>query len=222
MNIRWYGHSCFQLTTDSGVRILTDPCDPETGYHLHDIAVDVVTSSHAHHDHSYFAAVPGTPIRITEPGTFEVLGVRITGIPTWHDAEQGRLRGPNIAYVFDIDGLRVAHLGDIGAIPDKETLARFGEINVLFVPIGDNYTIGSEDARALANRLHPQVLIPMHYKTGSLSFKLSGLHPLLAAAQGCKIHRLNAPDCTVTKDALGADRILVLRYMEQPANEENE
>ncbi|MDD6887638.1 MAG: MBL fold metallo-hydrolase, partial [bacterium] len=61
MQMQWYGHSCFLLTSGEGVRILTDPCAPTTGYRLRDIEADAVTSSHAHYDHNYFVAAAGSP-----------------------------------------------------------------------------------------------------------------------------------------------------------------
>ena len=147
MKLRWYGHSCFLLTGADGVRILTDPCDPPTGYKLHDIEADAVTVSHAHHDHNYLAAAAGQPAVIDSAGTFDVRGCRVTGVPTWHDPERGKKRGPNLVFVFEIDGLRVAHLGDLGDVPDAATVDAIGRVDVLLCPIGGYYTIDADEAR---------------------------------------------------------------------------
>ena len=66
MNIKWYGHSSFLLTAENGLRIFTDPCDPDTGYTLHDIEADIVTMSHQHSDHNYLKAILGTPVVLRE------------------------------------------------------------------------------------------------------------------------------------------------------------
>ena len=115
MILKWLGHSCFLLTSEAGVRILMDPCAPSTGYTVGPVAVDAVTASHDHYDHNYFEAALGNPVRITEPGVHEVKGVRVTGIPTWHDKECGAKRGCNIMFLVEMDGLRLLHAGDLGA-----------------------------------------------------------------------------------------------------------
>lgn len=214
MKLRWYGHSCFLLTSTDGVRILTDPCDPPTGYKLHDIEADAVTVSHAHHDHNYLAAAAGQPAVIDSAGTFDVRGCRVTGVPTWHDREQGKKRGPNFVFVFEIDGLRVAHLGDLGEAPDAAAVAAIGRVDVLLCPIGGYYTIDADEARKTANLLGPRVFIPMHYRTKACTIDvLAPIEPLIHNAVDCNIHRVNGSDVTLTPASLGEDRILVLDYV---------
>lgn len=212
MKLKWYGHSCFLLTTESGFRILTDPCDDSTGYHLSDIEADLVTSSHDHFDHNYFAAVAGDPPRITEPGEYEAGGVKITGIPAWHDDRQGALRGRNIIFVFEIDGMRVAHLGDLGHMPDEATIAAIGDLDVLLSPVGGTFTIEQDITREIANATRANVLVPMHYKTDVLNFDIKGVQPLLTNAKDCTVHRLKESECVLTKENLGTARIVVLDY----------
>ncbi len=215
MNVKWYGHSCFLLTGANGVRILIDPCDKSTGYELSNIEADVVTSSHDHHDHNYFAAAAGNPIRIDAPGEYTVGDVRITGIPTWHDDQEGKLRGRNIVFIFEIDGMRVCHLGDLGHMLDEETLAKIGKLDVLLAPVGGTYTIDHVITRKIANALNASVLIPMHYKTNAVNLDIVGVQQLLTEAQNCAVHRLNQSDCILTKESLGEDRLLVLDYTKQ-------
>ena len=214
MKIKWYGHSCFALTNDAGFSIVTDPCDESTGYKLANIPADVVTSSHDHFDHNYFAAIQGEPLRITEPGEYEAGGVKIKGVSTWHDEEQGKLRGRNIVFVYEIDDLRIAHLGDLGHVPDAETIAAIGDVDVVIAPIGGTFTIEYHQACEVANALNANVFIPMHYQTPALAFdvQLLDVEPLLKTAKNCRIHRLNKSECTLTKASLGEARVLVLDY----------
>lgn len=214
MEIKWYGHSCFLITTESGVRILTDPYDPGVGYPMHKIACDAVTSSHAHHDHNYFDMCEGDPVKITEPGEYGVGDIAISGVSTWHDAERGAKRGRNIVFVFTIEDMRVVHAGDIGEVPDEATLAAIGHADVLLVPVGGYYTIDAAGARALANALDPKVVIPMHYRTDALNvhFKISEIDPFISSLTNCAIHRLRQSECTLTKASLGSDRVITLDY----------
>ncbi len=212
MKLTWYGHSCFVIESDAGTRILCDPCDPETGYQIPTLTVDAVTVSHDHHDHNYCAVAAGTPPKISTEGPVTVGDIKITGYPCWHDDQHGALRGENMVYVYELEDMRVAHLGDLGDIPDTDTLSEIGKLDVMLVPVGGRYTIDYKKALELANILRPFVLVPMHYNTPSLTFELGDLSPLLKNAKDCSIHRLNENECTLTKKSLGDDRIVVLDY----------
>ena len=137
MLIKRFAHSCFLLQSEGGTRILTDPCDPATGYNVGPVEADCVTESHQHHDHNYAAAAKGRDVKvISAPGEYTVGDVKITGIPCWHDEMQGAKRGGNIIFVFEMDGLRLAHMGDIGHLPDEATLKAMGHIDILLIPVG--------------------------------------------------------------------------------------
>ena len=212
MKIKWYGHSCFKLTSDAGVSIVTDPCDEETGYKLSDISADIVTVSHDHHDHNYVQAVAGSPIIIRTAGEHEACGIKIKGIKSYHDDEHGKKRGDNIIFRFEIDGLTVLHAGDIGDISDSKLIDEIGKVDVLMVPIGGVYTINAAQARQLANMLCAKAVIPMHYKTAALTFDLGDLDTFVDHAVDCSIHRLNQSEAVIEKEYLGSDRILILSY----------
>lgn len=225
MQIKWYGHSCF-LLSGSGVRVLTDPCAPTTGYRLSDIGADVVTSSHAHYDHNYFVAVRGFPAIVNTAGghAFGEEGagrVRITGIPTWHDASHGSERGENLVFVIEMDGLRIVHLGDIGHVPEAETAEAIGRPDVLFLPVGGTYTIDAAGALETVSLLRPGLVVPMHYRTPALAFPLDGPEAFLAGLSGIAgpaghtgytIHRLGQSECSVSPDTLGTPRALLFEY----------
>lgn len=212
MNITWYGHSCFLLQSDSGVGILTDPCDPATGYTLQDIPADAITISHDHHDHNYTAAAAGNPKIITTPGAHSVQGVTITGFPSWHDDAQGQARGTNILFLIEMEGVRVLHLGDLGHLLDEDTAKAMGKVDVLLCPIGGTYTIDAEQAIETAALIQPRVFIPMHYATPLLQFSVAGLDEWAKRVKGCNVHRLNSNTCSISPDTLGEKRILILNY----------
>ncbi len=213
MQITWYGHSCFLLTAEDAPRVLTDPCDPETGYQLHDIDADVVTVSHGHHDHDCVSVVKGMPVIIRLAGERRFENLNITGIPTWHDETQGSERGGNLLFLFEMGGLRLLHLGDLGHALSADDIRAIGRVDVLLTPIGGRYTIDARAARQVFDTIDPHVLIPMHYKTEALSFSIDGLEPFLEQSADLSIHRLNEASCTLEKDMLGEDRILILDYM---------
>ena len=212
MQLTWYGHSCFLLTAESGYSILTDPCDKETGYALHDIVCDAVTVSHDHFDHNCLSSVSGTPLVFRTPGAHSAGGIPVVGYPTFHDARQGAQRGNNIVFRFEIDGLNVVHLGDLGHPLDDAAAKAIGPADVLLAPIGGKFTIDAKTAAATAGQLGARVLIPMHYKTAALHFDVDGLEPLLRAAAERRVHQLNGNTCTLTKENIGENRLLVLDY----------
>lgn len=213
MEIKWFGHSCFLLTGESGVKILMDPMGPGTGYQLDPVEADAVTASHAHSDHNYFEIATGNPLKIVDEGPYSVKDAIITGVPTYHDSVLGAKRGSNMIYVVEIEGMRIVHLGDLGHVLDEETIAKLSPVDVLLVPIGGYYTISAAQALEVANQLKPNVLIPMHYRTiDCVNKELSGLMPFLNAARNCSIHRLRQSEATLTKDSLGSDRLIALFY----------
>ena len=212
MLVKWYGHSCFLFTGENGVRVLTDPCDTSTGYTLHDIEADVVTSSHDHHDHNYFEAAKGSPVIVNQTGETVAAGIRFYGVPTWHDNAGGKERGRNLIFLFELDGLRIAHLGDLGHIPDEDTLKLLEGTDIMLVPIGGVYTIDHKDALKIRSLVKPRVMIPMHYATPNLTFALNSLQQLIDDADCGKIHRVRENEVTFTKDSLGNNRIVVMEY----------
>lgn len=210
MNIKWYGHSCFLLTNESGVRVLTDPPAPETGYIVHDVECDAVTVSHSHFDHCYTEAAVGDPVVIGGLGEYEVKGVKITGFPALHDKEGGKRRGAVVMYLFEMDGIRILHAGDICQLPLTEQIEAIGPVDVLLVPVGGNYTFDYLEAREFANLLKPSVVIPMHFKTPKTDIDIDDCENFVTTVQDCKIHKLNDYEASIYSHTLGEDRVLVL------------
>jgi L-ascorbate metabolism protein UlaG (beta-lactamase superfamily) len=172
MRIKWLGHSCFKITSDNGIRILTDPFDDNVGYKLPSVETDIVTISHNHYDHNFIDCVKGKFEVIKKVGNFNVKDIPITGVHTYHDNEQGAKRGDNIVYIFQIDDVKVCHLGDLGHVLTKPQLDMIGKVDVVLIPVGGVFTINAEEAYEVINQLNPSIIIPMHYKTRALNFKL--------------------------------------------------
>lgn len=132
MKLKWFGHACFLLTSGSGVRVLTDPFNEKVGYALAEVEADIVTVSHSHGDHNYTAAVRGEFLLIDQPGNFLHKGIEITGISSFHDSEEGSLRGKNVIFRFGIDGLSVIHLGDLGHVLRSNQVEEIGRVDILW------------------------------------------------------------------------------------------
>ncbi len=164
MEISWLGHSCIRLRAREATLIM-DPFDKASGYPLTRPTADIVTISHDHPAHSNIAAVAGTPRVVRGPGEFELSGVFITGVRTYHDAKKGEERGPNIAYVVEMEDLRLCHLGDLGHVPTAAQVEEMAGVDVLFVPVGGHVTLDASKASETVGLLEPSLVIPIHYQT---------------------------------------------------------
>lgn len=165
VNITFYGHALFVITTGEGKKIGTDPYDEQIRDPLPDISADIVTSSHDHYDHANISLFKGDPEVINTPGETVIENIRFFGIPSFHDKSGGSLRGKNIIYTIETDEMKIVHLGDLGHIPDSKQLKSLQEIDILMIPVGGVYTINATQALDIINDLEPKVAIPMHYKS---------------------------------------------------------
>jgi uncharacterized protein (TIGR03437 family) len=171
VSISWVGQSCFVVSATGGVTVMTDPPVASVGYALPSVSPDVVTISHNHTDHNNsagvggkFTLIDGRPI--TARTETAAAGLDFVMIPGFHDNQNGALRGPNTMMVWNLGGLKFAHLGDLGQ--DDLTaaqLADLGGVDVLFLPAGGFFTVTPARAAAYVNQLKPRVAILMHYKT---------------------------------------------------------
>jgi len=182
LTFEWYGQACFRIE-DSSV-LVTDPHNGETvGLNPPpaDVA-DLVTISHGHHDHASGKDLVAREESVIkeEPGSFTAKGVQLTGIQSYHDKEKGAERGENVIFVFEMEGLRICHLGDLGHMLDEGTAEKIGSIDVLLIPVGGNYTIDGAEAVKTTEQLSPQVVIPMHYKVAGLTVDISGPEEFLS------------------------------------------
>lgn len=169
MTITYHGHSSFKLKGKRGT-VVTDPYDESIGLSLPRISADMVTVSHQHADHNAIQKITGSarrekPFIVDQPGEYEVGGISIFGVKTFHDASEGTERGQNIVFTILVDGIRVCHLGDLGHELTGDQLDAIGSVDVLFCPVGGMYTINPEQAVKTIRALEPGIVIPMHYRT---------------------------------------------------------
>jgi L-ascorbate metabolism protein UlaG (beta-lactamase superfamily) len=173
MKVKWLGHACFLLTSDSGVKIICDPYK-HLGLGLKYDAIgesaDIVTKSHGHGDHSAVDEVGGDPVIVDSAGKTQVKGIDIAGTASYHDEAQGAQRGANIIFCYDIDGMRLCHLGDLGHMLSNGQLADIGQVDVLLIPVGGKFTIDTAVASKVYDQIKPKVAIPMHVKTAKCDF----------------------------------------------------
>lgn len=194
MKIQWLGHSSFRILGSKA--IVTDPYG-DIGLDFPDVRADIVTVSHSHYDHSAVGAVKGEPAIVDDAGEHKIADVSITGYNTAHDDVQGAKRGHNIVFVIQMDGTRVAHLGDLGCIPDHNVLGALQKVDVLLLPVGGNYTIDGEQAAELVKLLQPRITIPMHYKTPGLTVDVGGVETFLSNVDG-EVERVSGSDLEIT------------------------
>jgi len=152
--------------------VMTDPYPPDLGYSLGKPTAHIVTVSHQHPGHSYVQGISGDPRLVTGPGEYEISGVLITGIATFHDRERGQKRGKNTVYLIEVDEVSVCHLGDLGHVLTAEQVEEIGTVDVLLLPVGGVSTINAPVAAEVVRQLEPKAVVPMHYKTEVLSWEL--------------------------------------------------
>ena len=173
------GHSCFLLQESTGTTVITDPYSSDIGITLPPVTADVVTVSHSHYDHNNVKAVGGDPMIIDKPGMHDVKGVQIFGLNTYHDELNGEKRGSNVIFNIRMDGVNVCHLGDVGHGPSPMMIEAISPVDILLIPVGGNYTIDAEVAKEYVDRLMPNVIIPMHYKTDDVDIDIDGVDAFL-------------------------------------------
>ncbi len=181
MKIKYLGHAAFVITSDKGVKIVTDPytTSPELTYGEIRTTADIVTVSHDHLDHCNVSAVGGNPQVLRRAEASNVKGIKCKGIISYHDDEGGRMRGGNIIFCFEVDRLRVCHLGDLGHLLDDKQKTEIGSVDILFIPVGGSYTIDAKTATEVCDQLKPGVIIPMHYRTNKGLPVLAGVEDFL-------------------------------------------
>ena len=145
--------------------MVTDPSDPKvTGLKFPKVSADIVTVSHTQHsDHKSVELISGVKRVVSGPGEYEISDISIIGISSFHDDKKGALRGKNTMYVFEVDGVRIAHLGDLGHKLKNKELETLGDIDVLMIPVGGVYTIDAKTAAEIVRDIEPRIIIPMHY-----------------------------------------------------------
>jgi L-ascorbate metabolism protein UlaG (beta-lactamase superfamily) len=214
MKIEWIGHACFSLTSQKGLKIITDPYEPEFRNMLHYRPInehaDIVTVSHGHGDHNYISAITGKPTIVNTAGTTPVKGIQFKGISVYHDRVQGAQRGKNLMFMFNVDNIRLAHLGDLGHQLSADELRELEDVEVLFAPTGGPAaTLELQEIIDLWEKVKPRVVIPMHFKTERCGFPKYSAEDLLRLRPAAKT--VGTSELILTREKLpSATEILIM------------
>jgi len=221
--LTWFGQSCFLLEAASGARIVMDPIPNNIGYSPpQELRADAVTISHEHLDHNNVALIGGKPrvlrgltpdkkgwVRIEE----KIKDIAVRSVGVYHDDELGKKRGLNTVFIFEVGGIRIAHLGDLGHLLTDDQLSAIGSVDVVLVPVGGAFTIDARQATRVVDQLRPRlIVVPMHYKTDVLTVKeLATVDAFLSGRTDVRREKSNTLDLTPVKRRTSAE-IVVLNY----------
>lgn len=183
--IRWHGHSCFEIGSEDAITIVTDPHDGKSiGIRQPLVTGNIVLMSHDHFDHNCERIVQGLEKKsVTKPGAHNIKGVSIHGISSFHDQEEGKKRGENVIFRFELEGIKFCHLGDLGHVIDESQASKIGQVDILFIPVGGTFTLDAEMAWNVIGMLKPRVIVPMHFRIGGLSLSIAPVDGFLAKAK---------------------------------------
>lgn len=179
MEISYLGNSSFILKTAMGKKILIDPFRSPTIDENLIGSINIITISHNHFNHNYSELFKKDIKIIDDLGTYEEKDLRISGLPSFHDTMNGLKRGKNIIFLYEFDGFKICHLGDLGHIPDAETLSALKDLDILLIPVGGNFTLDAKKACTLCNLINPKVVIPMNYKCTKDEIDINGVEDFI-------------------------------------------
>ncbi len=214
MEITWYGQSCFRLTERGSASVVTDPFDHEVvGYSALKLKADIVTVSHDAPGHNFSKAVKGYKHLLDGPGEYEIGGVFITGVQT-NGRKKTEDHPRNTLYVFDYQGLTIAHLGDLREVPSRSQVDALGEVDIALVPVGAGGGLSAAKAAEVVGVLEPKIIIPMHYATSDGKTELEPLEKFIKE-MGLGTIEAEA-SLKITKGSLPEDtRVTVLQYQKK-------
>jgi len=208
MKVKFLGHASFLITSETGIRIMTDPYKPgcfDGGIKYDPITeeADIVTISHEHDDHNC-TDIRGNPVFVRGAEKQNIKGIEISGTSVFHDESGGTERGENTIFKIKVDGMDIVHLGDLGHPLSDQDVKKIGSVDILFVPIGGYFTIGSDLAESTVNKLNPRIVVPMHFKTDKCAFPIAPIDDYIRNKDvkqcdgECEINKDQLPDKMVT------------------------
>jgi len=218
MKIKWYGHSAWGITAGDGTRIITDPYQSgafggSIKYTPIKDPADVVLISHEHADHNYAYGIGGKAKVVHGAGSYKFNQYSFTGLATYHDDSGGSQRGKNTIFTFEVEGIKLAHFGDLGQYPAKDIIDKLAGVEVVFIPIGGHFTIDSSTAVKIVKELAPRVVFPMHYKTELVDFPITPVEDFTKLFGKEQVKSFNECDLELTKGNLPqATEVWVLEY----------
>ena len=190
MRIRWHGHACFEIENQDVV--VTDPHDGRSiGIKPPRVEGDIILVSHDHFDHNAVRLVTKSNSKvIRETGIKKLGSIKVTGFSSYHDRSEGSKRGENIIFKFEDEGINFCHLGDLGHMLDDKIIEKLKPVDFLFIPVGGTFTIDSEVAAELVEKISPSIAVPMHYKVGGLSLDIGTVDKFLSHYDEELIHKV--------------------------------
>lgn len=212
MDIIHLGHSSFKIKGKKAT-IITDPFNPQmVGIKFPKNDANIVTISHNHEDHNFLDGIAGEAIVVQGPGEYEIKGVKIIGIPSFHDDKNGQERGKNTIYHIEVDDITIAHLGDLGHKLGDSATELLNGVDILMIPVGGIYTINPAVAVQIITLLEPRIIIPMHYLTKALNSENFGkLEEVTSFLKEIgKDGTVPIPKLSISKDKIGAEPTVVV------------
>jgi L-ascorbate metabolism protein UlaG (beta-lactamase superfamily) len=178
MKLRYLGHAAFEIELEGGRKIVFDPYesgayDGALGYGPIEGPHDIAVVSHDHPDHRFEEVTSRAGAIVDQAGEREFDGIKITTIPTFHDESKGSERGKNLISIIEAEGVRVAHLGDLGHPVTRADVPALENIDVMIIPVGGHFTIDATAAKAIVEEFKPGIVVPMHFKTGKCGFPIA-------------------------------------------------
>lgn len=202
MKIVYLGHACFYLESADGVTVITDPYT-RVGYELpKNVSADVVTVSHGHFDHNFVSAVHTTNV-ISQSGEFTVGNVKIKGFDCYHDEKQGALRGKNVIFTFEMDGLKICHFGDLGEAYRADIAEKISDADIWLIPVGGTYTIDAVQAEEYVRKCKPKAVIPMHYRPIDGTLDIAEVGAFLRLFGENELEEIETGEWKISKETLG-------------------
>jgi len=184
MQIIWHGQFCFQITSTKGknnyINIVIDPFDETDGLRIPKLTADILLISHNHHSLNNIKTVLGNPFIIDGPGEYEIKEVFVRGIDSYYDSSFEKEKVINTIYVFETEGVRICHLGNLGQKElTSEQIEQIGGIDILMLPISNVYAFSAKEAAEIISQIEPKIIIPMHYQIPKLKLNLDSLDKFL-------------------------------------------
>lgn len=179
MKLTWIGHASFRMEADNGTTVITDPYDDSVGIVQPPLQADLITMSHEHHDHNCEDMIVGDPHILHGLEGDTVGGVHTWAVGSYHDGVEGSMRGSNMIRIFEIDGLKVVHMGDQGCMPTNEIYDAIADADVMMIPVGGFYTIDAAQAKEIIETAKPRCVVPMHVKTQHCGYPIAPVWPFM-------------------------------------------
>ncbi|MBN1375104.1 MAG: MBL fold metallo-hydrolase [Dehalococcoidia bacterium] len=216
MKIKWIGHSCFLITSDKGVKILTDPFHRDTSLSYPRVtgSVDIITVSHEHNDHNDVDAVLGRPAVLKGAAQKTMQDIVIRTVGSYHDENKGKERGSNTIFCFTVNSVNICHLGDLGHQLSSSEIKALGKVDVLLIPIGGSFTLNAAGATLVYEDVKPRVAIPMHYKTDRCQWLKSTADDFIKGKK--HVRKLDSNEVEFSSGKLPEEsEVLILKYSGQ-------